>query len=652
MADDSTVDEKAQLKAELDDSAAVDYIDPKFDDSKAKFIANGGDHKVEVETSSGDVSFTGLGKEELLKYANDPFWKKVRMVLFILFWVGWVGMLVAAIVIIVLAPRCPYKPDLKWYDKQASYQIYPKSFKDSNKPGPKKEIGEGVGDITGIQNELSGHLKDLGVETLYINSLYKSGGVDNGMDVVDYKDVEPILGTMADIEKLRKETKDKMRLVIDFIPNHTSMNHTWFMKSQKKEDKYADYYIWKPCTTSGPRPTNWLSVYGESAWQYDEVRKECYLHTFLKEEPDLNLMNDDVRAEMREILNFWLGKGIDGFYVRHAEHLFENVTAGDEPAGSGTGYNKLKHTNTKHQPETFELLQEWRALLDAASNKPGREKVLIVTVNADANTTMNYYGTNGKSGATLVRMSPVATDKIIDLASHLKDRIKEVAVDSSYRRIWMLSNEDSSRIATRFGEEYVKALLTVQMLLPGTSSSYYGDEIAMKDGVDGNQDPVSKIAGQKSRDPYRSPMQWTSSDYAGFTDPSFNPWLPVGANYKTNNVQTFTAYHTENSVMDVFKELVKLSGKESIQFGKVQVDVLKDNKNVLWMTRKAEGFPGYLIIINLGDIPFASSFNEANIPSEVTQVFHSDGSKHEEMMDLSKRAIKIDPKHVHVYQYK
>jgi hypothetical protein len=151
MADDSTVDEKAILKAQLDESA-TDDIDPKFSDidSKAKFL-NGGDHansKVEVETSSGEDSFTGLGKEELLRYANDPFWKKVRMVLFALFWVGWVGMLVAAIVIIVLAPRCPYKPDLKWFDKQASYQIYPKSFKDTNEPG-KAAKGEGVGDIKG-----------------------------------------------------------------------------------------------------------------------------------------------------------------------------------------------------------------------------------------------------------------------------------------------------------------------------------------------------------------------------------------------------------------------------------------------------------------------------------------------------------------------
>lgn len=150
MADDSTVDEKAHLKAQLDESATIDDIDPKFNDSKAKFL-NGGDHnnsKVEVETSSGEVSFTGLGKEELLQYANDPFWKKVRLVLFVLFWVGWVGMLVAAIVIIVLAPRCPYKPDLKWFDKQASYQIYPKSFKDTNEPG-KVAKGEGVGDIKG-----------------------------------------------------------------------------------------------------------------------------------------------------------------------------------------------------------------------------------------------------------------------------------------------------------------------------------------------------------------------------------------------------------------------------------------------------------------------------------------------------------------------
>lgn len=651
MADDSTVDEKAILKAQLDESA-TDDIDPKFIDSKAKFL-NGGDHansKVEVETSSGEDSFTGLGKEELLRYANDPFWKKVRMVLFVLFWVGWVGMLVAAIVIIVLAPRCPYKPDLKWFDKQASYQIYPKSFKDTNEPG-KAAKGEGVGDIKGIIQELDGHLSNLGVKTLYINSFYKSGGVDNGMDIVDYKDVEPSLGTMADVDMLRKKTKDKMRLVLDFIPNHTSKNHTWFMKSRNKEDKYGDYYVWAPCTSVGPKPTNWLSVYGESAWEYDDVRKECYRHTFLKEEPDLNLMNDDVRTEMREVLGFWLGKGFDGFYVRNAEYLVQNFTKGNETVLAGSGYDSLDHTNTKHQPETMELLQEWRALLDSSSNKPGREKVLVVTVNADVNTTRDYYGTNGKSGVTMVRTSPITSYSTSGLAAHLKERIRDHAVDNTHRKIWMLSNEDVSRIASRIGEDYVKSLLAVQMLLPGTSSSYYGDEIAMKDGVDGNMDPASRLPGQRSRDPYRSPMQWTSSENAGFTASSFTPWIPVGTSYMTNNVQLSTAYHSMNSVMDTFKTLVEMRDKESIQFGKVTVDLLKDNTNILWMTRKAEGFPGYIVIINFGDGPFASSFKEAKLPNEITQVFHSDGNVYEGTMNLSKRAINIEKKEVHIYKY-
>ncbi|CAC5402502.1 SLC3A1 [Mytilus coruscus] len=422
MADESTVDEKAQLKPELDEPAVDD--DSKFNDSKAKFLTNGGDVKVEVETSSsGGVSFTGLGKE-LLQYANDPFWKKST------------GDLVHPF----LAPRCPHRPDLKWYDKQASYQIYPKSFKDTNKPG-KAEPGEGVGDLQGIISELGeGHFKDLGVETLYINSFYKSGGVDNGMDVVDYKDVEPSLGTLADIRKLRKETKDKMRLVIDFIPNHTSRNHTWFVSSQNKQDPYTDYYVWRPCTKGGQMPNNWLSVYGGSAWEYDDLRGECYLHTFLKEQPDLNLMNEDVRKEMMDVLNFWLKEGIDGFHVRNAEYLVENITLGDESAsgsGSGLSYESLIHDHTTHQPESFELLQEWRAVLEAAANKPGREKALIVTVDADMNTTMKYYETNGKNGATYVRMSPITNYNKNGLATHLKDRIQEVAVDDAHRKIWM-----------------------------------------------------------------------------------------------------------------------------------------------------------------------------------------------------------------------
>ncbi|XP_071160041.1 amino acid transporter heavy chain SLC3A1-like [Mytilus edulis] len=658
MADESTVDEKAQLKAELAEPAVDD--DPKFNGNveNAKFLTNGGDVKVEVETSSsGGASFTGLGKEELLQYANDPFWKKVRVILFILFWVGWIAMLAAAIVIIVLAPRCPHRPDLKWYDKQASYQVYPKSFKDTNKPG-KAEPGEGVGDLQGIISELEdGHFQDLGVETLYINSFYKSGGVDNGMDVVDYKDVEPSLGTLAHIRKLRKETKDKMRLVVDFIPNHTSRNHTWFVSSQNKQDPYTDYYVWKPCTKGGAMPNNWLSVYGGSAWEYDDLRGECYLHTFLKEQPDLDLMNEDVRKEMKDVLSFWLKEGIDGFHVRNAEYLVENMTLGNEIA-SGSGsvmtYESLIHDHTTHQPESFELLQEWRAVLDTAANKPGREKALIVTVDTDMNTTMKYYETNGKSGATYVRMSPITNYNTNGLATHLKDRIQEVAVDDVHRKIWMLDNENLDRIASLIGDEYMKALLAVQILLPGVSSSYYGDEIAMKNGVPAtpSKDPVSKLPNQKNRDAFRTPMQWSSEQpNAGFTDPSFMPWIPLGTNYKTNNVQHAKAYHSKHSIMNTFKQLVLLASNESIQFGKTVVSVLKDNNDILWMTRKAEGFSGYLVIINLGDSPFASNFKEAKISNTLMHVFHSDGDLIEGDMDLSKRAVSIAPKHVHVYKF-
>lgn len=647
-------DEKAKLKEELNDSASNE---PDEMGEKAKFL-NGGktmdDAHVVVEVSSGDESFTGLGKEELMKYADDPFWKKVRLILFILFWIGWLGMLVAAIVIIVLAPRCPYRPELKWYEKEAVYQVYPKSFKDTTEEAGS---GAGIGDIKGIISKL-GYIKSLGTKALYINSFYKSGGLDNGLDVVDHQDIDPVLGTMAEFDSLRKQTKTNMRIILDFIPNHTSKKHQWFLSSQKGEAKYRDYYVWKNCTPNA-LPNNWLSVYGGPAWTYDNVRKECYLHQYLPEEPDLNLNNEDVKKELEKIMRFWLDKGVDGFNVIGAQYLVEDPSMQDETAsgsGASSEYNSLDHSFTAHQNGSFELLQRWRSVVDSYATKPGKEKLLLVTLNdADVNTTKKYYGSDGKAGAHIVTVQAVNSETI-NIPQEILTMIQETAEDHTHRRGWMYGNQDTSRLASVVGKAKVKAMFALQMLLPGTPLNYYGDEIGMENGIVSfaeGKDPVGKKAGfanfaAKSRDPFRTPMLWSPNGNAGFTKDDLTPWLPITNALKTN-VESQEALYTKHDDLSTFKHLAKLRQKESFQWGKVTPGFM--GNGIVWFTRKADGFPGYLVVMNLGSTAVTDKFYEdAKIPSKVKVVFHSHDDE-VDSVDLSKNAVFLDRDHVIVFQY-
>lgn len=633
-------DEKAKLEEELNESAA------DHDDPKAKFL-NGGktidDSQVVVEVSSGDESFTGLGKEELMQYANDPFWKKVRLILFILFWVGWIAMLVAAIVIIVLAPRCPYRPDQKWYEKNAVYQAYPKSFKDSSET---EGDGAGIGDLKGLISKL-GYIKSLGTKALYINSFYKSGDLDNGLDVVDHTEIDPIMGTMEEFASLRKQTKTDMRLILDFIPNHTSKKHPWFVGSQKGEaNKYNDYYIWKNCNETN----NWLSVYGGSAWTKDTVRGQCYYHTYLPDEPDLNLNNEEVTKELEDILRFWLGKGVDGFNIVGAQYLTEDPSFNDEPS-SGTGsagdYNSLDHKYTAHQNGSLQLIKYWRGILDSYATKPGKEKMLLVSVGADANTTKLYYA----NGANIVTET-LSTSNAQDILSV----IEAASEDPTHRRGWMLSNQDSSRIATVVTKTKVKAMMALQMLLPGTSINYYGNEIGMEDGVvsfSQTKDPIGIKKGyldyqEVSRDPFRTPMLWTPSNKAGFTKEKFVPWLPI-TNPGATNVESQEAKFRKHDDLSVFKQLVTLRGEESFQWGIVKAGVVAND--VVWFTRKAEGFPGYLVVMNLGSSDITSKFYDiADIPPAVDVAFHSSVDSGDSI-ELDKQAVYLPKDTVIAFKY-
>ncbi|XP_069116458.1 maltase A3-like [Argopecten irradians] len=662
MAETNSVDEEKKGLTDMNDSAAVD-ID--HDDSTVKFLNGGnGIDSTKEDSGSGDISFTGLGKEELMKYAEDPFWKKVRIILFILFWVGWVAMLVAAIIIIVMAPRCPYRPDTKWYDENAAYQVYPKSFKDSSER-QSTEPSAGIGDLKGLSSKLS-YLKDLGIKSLYISSFYKSGNEDSGMDVVDHKQIDSIFGTLDQFKAIRKETKNDMRIILDFIPNHTSRNHTWFQKSMRKEGDYTDYYVWAPCSQNS-KPNNWLSVHGGSAWEYDPVRQECYLHTYLKEEPDLNLHNPDVLNELDDILRFWLDLGVDGFNIIGAQNLLEansTVNNDEEPSGlpvAPTDYAYLEHTLTRNLPESVALISRWRSVADSYATKPGKEKMLMVAATGNMNETSMYYSAGGKAAAHFVLTSPVDFTKPAS-ASNIASMIQDFIDAGQTKRAWSFGNQDESRLATKAGSKMVKAMLALQMLLPGVPVNYYGNEIGMEDGnipyADRKDSLVKDVSSTdydqtKSRDPFRTPMQWTSGQNAGFSENT--PWLPVNANSDKVNVETETAYFSDRNMDETqlyaFKNLTEIRNEESFQWGKTTVGTVLDS---LWFKRHAEGFPGFVVLMNLGSGSQTLKVDKVtDIPAQVELVFHSEYriTEMERNLDFEKKSISINAGQVLVFKF-
>uniref|UniRef100_A0A0B6XYM5 Glycosyl hydrolase family 13 catalytic domain-containing protein n=1 Tax=Arion vulgaris TaxID=1028688 RepID=A0A0B6XYM5_9EUPU len=607
-----------------------------LDESKAHLInSNGGaggdrdDLKTAIidptsVSSDGELSFNGLGKEEVMRYANDPFWVRLRWILFILFWVGWLAMLVTAVVIIVLAPRCPPRPDLKWYQTETVYQVYPKSFKDSN--------DDGVGDFGGLTEKLSYITTDLGIKAIWISSFFVTDG-KSSLGVIDHKDIDKSFGTTLDEFKgwLKKLRKEGMKVILDLIPNQTSKNHTWFLKSQQNDELYKDYYVW--ANAGGNLPNDWLTVDGKPAWTYDTSRGAWYFHQFSEDYPDLNLSNELVKTEIKDIMKFWMEAGVSGFHIDGVEYLVENpdVKVPDPD-----------RSQTRNYVGTLSLLEELREVANAYSDKPGREKLLFGTVeHANNNFTQELWGSGDKKRLHIV--APILKDlsSACD-AGCIKTTVDELLTDKDDQWLGIqLGNQNIPRIASRLehNDGRFKSRLivahTLQLLLPGTPFNYYGDEFGQRNG---------NISSNKEMDNYRTPMQWNTQENAGFTGKDVKPWLPVSAEYKSDNVQASLAHFSDVTPFKAFKRLVKLRSRESFQWGKTMVCSPQDN--LVIFTRKATRFPYFLTVINTGNGDVHVSPEElkcAPSKDEGQIVFHSRDKQLGETLDFSGQGLQLDP---------
>jgi alpha-glucosidase len=430
------------------------------------------------------------------------------------------------------------KPKENWANKGVVYQIYPRSFFDTN--------SDGIGDLRGIIRKLDylndGTNNSLGVNTIWFNPIYKSPQKDFGYDISDYYSIDPIFGDLQTFTRLVEELhRRKMRLIMDFVPNHTSEEHPWFLESRaSKDNPKRNWYIWRDPKPDGSPPNNWLSVFGGSAWTLDKETKQYYLHTFLKTQPDLNWRNSEVKTEMIRILKFWIHRGVDGFRTDAVYHLIKDAKFRDDPPnpdyieGQHEPYMSLLHTYSSGQKELYETANALCQVLGAHEEKfmvseayldiPAMEKMYDACEN-NLHAPLNF---------NLMSM-PWEAKEYKTFIDEFNEKLGPEDVPN-----YVLGNHDRSRIATRMGKDKARIAAMITFSLRGMPFIYYGDELGMEDvSVPSEQleDTWGKnLPGFKvGRDPERTPMQWDNTENAGFSD--VKPWLPIAKNYEVVNAK-------------------------------------------------------------------------------------------------------------------
>ena len=438
-----------------------------------------------------------------------------------------------------------------WWRDGVIYQIYPRSFQDTNQ--------DGIGDLPGIIEKLD-YLQDLGVDAIWLSPIYPSPDVDFGYDVSDYRAIDPKYGSMRDFDALVKQAhKRKIHIVLDLVLNHTSDQHPWFVDARSSRDsKYRDYYIWKD-PRNGKKPNNWLSVFGGSGWEYDDATGQYYFHHFYKEQPDLNWRNPLVRKEMLDVFRFWLEKGVDGFRLDVFSAYFKHADFPDNPRKliGLRPHDRMRHIYDTDQPEMIPLLHEIRSLLDQYPERYAVGETYMGTYQKAA----QYCGDDLLHAAFSFEEFLGNSWK----ASTFLKAIKawETILENKCWPNYVLNNHDVIRSASRYtkGQDDSRLKVAAAMLLTlrGTPFLYYGEEIGMREGKfkkDEIQDPVGKYyyPFYKGRDGCRTPMQWDDSPNAGFS--SAQPWLAANPDHPMRNVQQQTA--DPHSLLNFYKDLLRV----------------------------------------------------------------------------------------------
>jgi alpha-glucosidase len=488
---------------------------------------------------------------------------------------------------------------LQWWQTGVIYQIYPRSFQDTN--------GDGVGDLPGITARLD-YLAGLGVDAIWISPFYPSPMKDFGYDVADYTGVDPIFGTMEDFDTLLREAHARgLRVILDFVPNHSSDEHPWFVESREsRTNERRDWYLWHDAVppdngakpASERYPNNWMSHFGGSSWEWDERTQQFYLHSFLKEQPDLNWRNPAVRAAMYDAMCFWLEKGVDGFrmdvlWLLIKDKEFRNNPPNPEYHGGMHDFASTLPVYNSNRPETHDVVAEMRELMDsygptlpehvdvkAAESAMERQsarshRVLIGEIYLPLPDLVKYYGmpvkqgpaqlpapeTQELNGANLpFNFHLIQTEWKASAIAEIIRRYEELLPPGGWPN-YVLGNHDQPRLASRVGAKQARAAAMLLLTLRGTPTMYYGDELGMQDvqiAPDQVLDPAEKNepGKERGRDPERSPMLWVNAPNAGFTAPDAKPWLPLESDWPTKNAAAQRS--DAKSMLTLYRRLLAL----------------------------------------------------------------------------------------------
>jgi alpha-glucosidase len=514
-----------------------------------------------------------------------------------------------------------------WWQKAVLYQIYPRSFQDSN--------ADGVGDLPGITARLSS-IVELGVDAIWLSPVYPSPGADFGYDISDYTDIDPLFGTLADMDALIEAAHQRgLKVLLDFVPNHTSDQHPWFVESRSsRQNPKRTWYLWHDPAPDGGPPNNWLSNFGGSAWELDRATGQYFYHAFLPQQPDLNWREQAVRHAMHDVMRFWLRRGIDGFRVDVIWHLLKDDQFRDDPVNPDyregePPHHRLLPLYTADLPEVHEVIRELRAVVDEFP-----ERLLIGEIYLPIEKLVTYYGRDLRGTHLPFNFALLQAPWHARSIAKLIDQY-EAALPPGGWPNWVLGNHDRPRIATRIGRAQAPIAAMLLLTLRGTPTLYYGDEIGMKQvpiGTGDIRDPFEKrVPGLGlGRDGARTPMQWDASDFAGFS--TVKPWLPLADDCGSENVAQ--ERQETGSLYNLYRELLRLRRHSSaLAIGSYQ-PIVAGGDLLVYVRSEAE--ERLLIALNLGPDPASFDITAGSLHGQVLLSSYGDreGAIVEDSIDL------------------
>jgi alpha-glucosidase len=495
-----------------------------------------------------------------------------------------------------------------WWRHGIFYQIYPRSFQDSN--------ADGVGDLVGIIERLP-YLRALGVDAVWLSPIFPSPMADFGYDISDYTGIDPLFGTMAEFDALVEAAHASgLKLILDLVPNHTSDRHPWFIASSRsRDDLKRDWYIWRDPAGDGGPPNNWLSEFGGSAWEYDAATGQYFYHAFLARQPDLNWRNPAVRQAIYDVMRFWLQKGVDGFRVDVIWHLIKDAAFRDNPPNPNfqagrSFYESLLPLRSTDQAEVHEVIAEMRRVVDEFDSR-----VLIGEIYLPLERLVAYYGKNLEGAHLPFNFALLSAPWDARGIEKIIFEYESVLPAGAWPN-WVLGNHDRPRVASRVGGEQARVAAMLLLTLRGTPTLYYGDEIGMRQvaiAPDRVRDPFEKnVPGfGLGRDGCRTPMQWNAAAYAGFS--TAPPWLPVADDFSHENVVNLEA--DPRSVLSLYKALIALRRKLP-QLVSGDYVPLAGQGDLLLYRRQCEG-RAVVIALNLGAEPASLELESGRLDGEI-----------------------------------